>query len=172
MISDDLARVCQKTDRRWLEAQKNFRPRSLSRCTELSTFVHPCNEKDGWRDFPINHSGIKTMPRLKLFSPANSQTFGHIRCSYSCRRCRMLKYPIERPCPRCSCKFMIVFLDISPWMHSIRGYCRNRNCDHSIDWKLIHKKTSPADQELRELSSRSTLRVALAEFSARCPSYD
>jgi hypothetical protein len=33
-------------------------------------------------------------------------------------------------------------------MHSIRGYCRN--CDHSIEWKLIHKKTSPADQKNRE----------------------
>src|SRR5262249_60371612 len=56
----------------------------------------------------------------------------------------MIKYLIERNCPKCSGEFVVVLLRRTPWMQSINGFCGD--CDYCIEWNLIRKKTFPAHQ--------------------------
>jgi hypothetical protein len=53
----------------------------LRRCTELSTFVHPCNENDDGWDLDKRTRGHKSYASPQLFSAAEPKIFGHVRCS-------------------------------------------------------------------------------------------
>jgi hypothetical protein len=87
------------------------------------------------------------MPRLNNFrvvEPKSSGTSVANTIVSNATGTGMIKYLLERNCPKCSGEFVVVLLGRTPWMQSINGFCRD--CDYCIEWKLIRKKTFPAHQ--------------------------
>jgi hypothetical protein len=52
---------------------------------------------------------------------------------------QMIRYLRKRKCPKCLCDFVVFLLDRSSRIQSVNGFCGN--CDHCINWQLIHKRT-------------------------------
>jgi hypothetical protein len=94
------------------------------------------------------------MPRLNYFcvlEPKSSGTSVANTIVSIATGTGMIKYLLERNCPKCSGEFVVVLLGRTPWMQSINGFCRD--CDYCIEWKLIRKKTFPAHQTTERKAS-------------------
>lgn len=85
------------------------------------------------------------MPRLNNFGVLEPKSSGtSVANAIVATGTGMIKYLLERNCPKCSGEFVVVLLGRTPWIQSINGFCRD--CDYCIEWKLIRKKTFPAHQ--------------------------